>query len=246
MKRMLMEKANHIYPPAGLKQKVLEEIMLVNKKGEMLAKVTVDTLNIDNPFDQIINSLKPGTGKAIYIVHDNPDKMISNQTNYEKEIWHEGIEELQEKIKPYVFKTPLDSELKASYVMYGFDSLTEIELAEMVEEAEYTGENVIVRDLKKSDRMVGAAFVYEKEGIEFELHILTTTKNRIHVPDINDHLIETILVGEKEGIYLSDGKQHQLIWVTDDNGNNIQYEVRAFEVSKMWVCAIADSLMEIQ
>ncbi|MGO4185000.1 hypothetical protein AB4Z17_27920 [Paenibacillus sp. TAF43_2] len=96
-----MEKANHIYPPAGLKQKVLEEIMLVNKKGEMLAKVTVDTLNIDNPFDQIINSLKPGTGKAIYIVHDNPDKMISNQTNYEKEIWHEGIEELQEKIKPW-------------------------------------------------------------------------------------------------------------------------------------------------
>ncbi|MGO4693423.1 hypothetical protein AB4Z50_03990 [Paenibacillus sp. 2TAB26] len=63
--------------------------------------------------------------------------------------------------------------------------------------------------------------------------MLMEKANHIHPPaGLKQKVLEEIMLVKKK--------------VTDDNGINIQYEVRAFEVSKMCVCAIADSLMEIQ
>jgi hypothetical protein len=196
IKLALQEKAERVHPPTEIKRKVFEELELVNKNGEMLAKVTIDTLDLEDPFDQIIHQLKPGMGKAIYLVNNNPQKVISNQTNYNHEKWTQGLEELYKNMTPYKFNLPADADLQEIYVMYGFDSLEENEIQEMYDEAERTGIHVVVRDLRKNNRLVGAKFIYTKDGHLFELHVLTTTKNRIHVPDINRHRIErTSVIG---------------------------------------------------
>jgi hypothetical protein len=223
---------------------MFEELELVNKNGEMLAKVTIDTLDLEDPFDQIIHQLKPGMGKAIYLVNNNPQKVISNQTNYKHEKWTQGLEELYKNMTPYKFNLPADADLQEIYVMYGFDSLEENEIQEMYDEAERTGIHVVVRDLRKNNRLVGAKFIYTKDGHLFELHVLTTTKNRIHVPDINRHRIERTSIGNQEGVYLCDSMKQQLLWVDDINGVNIQYEIRTERAAKEWVFTIAESLTE--
>lgn len=157
IKLALRAKAEHISPPEGLKRKVLKEIDFLNKSGQFLGKVTVDTLDAEDPFDQIIQQLRPGMGKAIYIADNNPVKMISNQTNYEHEAWDRGIQELVERFHPYDIKLPLEAEIKAIHVMYGFDSLDEAEIDAMYAEAERSGERVVVRDLRKNNTLVGAS-----------------------------------------------------------------------------------------
>lgn len=47
-------------------------------------KITSDTLGEEDPIDQIIQ-LTPGTGKALYVADGNPDRIISNQTDYAQE-----------------------------------------------------------------------------------------------------------------------------------------------------------------
>ncbi|MDF2658108.1 MAG: hypothetical protein K0Q94_899 [Paenibacillus sp.] len=125
--------------------------------------------------------------------------------------------------------------------MYGFDNLTDDEIAEMIERSEHTGQRVVVRDLVPNDRLVGAQLDYTYGGQSFEYHILTTTKSRIHVPDIQDHRIERVAVNGQEGLYLSDGYQNQLIWVEEDSasGYPLQYEIRARQAEKEWLLAIA-------
>lgn len=238
----LKAKANEIHPPAELKEKVMHSIDLANQKGETLAKIMVDTLDANDPFDQIIRQLKPGTGKAIYMVENNPNKTISNQTCYEAEKWPLGLKELLEQFAPSAIKLPHQARLQEMNVMYGFDSLEPREMDEMVQEAEATGKNIIVRDLRKSHRLVGAKLLYSLDDSLFELHLLTTTKNRIHVPDIHQHTIERTHVGDQEALYLSDSTHHQLLWVDDGQDIHIQYEIRTNSGSKEWIMGIAGGL----
>lgn len=244
IRQALKETAEHIRPPASLQRKVMKELELLNKKGDLLGKVTVDTLGEEDPMDQIIQQLIPGTGKAIYVAGGNPDRIISNQTNYAHEPWHEGMEALRDRLQPCRFSTPADARLERIFVMYGFDSLTDQEKQEMYEEADRTGQPVIVRDLKKSQRLVGAKLEYSKEGHSFELHILTTTKNRIHVPDIDSHHIERVSVGGGEGVYLADAAHQQLLWIVEEaEGSRIQYDLRTFHATREWVWSIAERMM---
>lgn len=238
----LKAKATEIHPPVELKEKVMQSIDLTNKRGEMIAKVMVDSLDPNDRFDQIIQQLKPGTGKAIFMVDNNPEKTISNQTFYEAEKWSLGLNELLKKVEPNKVKLPQQAQLQEINVMYGFDSLESWEIDEMYKEAELTGKKIIVRDLRKSNRMVGAKLLYTSDDSSFELHILITTKNRIHVPDINNHTVERTKVGSKEAVYLSDSTNHQLLWVDDEQGINIQYEIRTSSRSKEWVFETAIGL----
>lgn len=138
IRQALKETAEHIRPPASLQRKVMKELELLNNNGDLLGKVTVDTLGEEDPIDQIIQQLTPGTGKAIYVADGNPDRIISNQTNYAQEPWHEGIDAIRERLQPYRFSTPDDARLERIYVMYGFDSLTEQEKQAMYDEADRT------------------------------------------------------------------------------------------------------------
>lgn len=100
---------------------------------------------------------------------------------------------MNEEITPYFphpYKKPSNATQTGIAVFYGFEPLEQAEMEEMVKEAEHTGQSVIVRDLRKSNQAVGIKVEYVWHNIELEITILTTTKSRIHVPDMEQHLIE--------------------------------------------------------
>jgi len=244
LQQSLKDIAAKLLPPPELKQKVFKELELRSDQGMMLAKVTVDTLDSTNLFDHIIQQLQPGMGKAIYVVPNNPDRIISNQTQYNAIPWKADLQTLQQKFNPYMISTPLHADLQGIQVMYGFDGLMPDEIESMYEEADQTGALVVTRDLRQNDTLVGMALYYQQEQHPFELHILSTTKNRIHVPDLDRHHIERLHVQGTEAIYLSsDAEHHQLFMVIHDNGMRLQYEIRASDVTKSRVLKIAENLL---
>lgn len=276
MIQALKDKARSIHPPAGLKEKVMRTFELANPKGNMLAKVMVDSLDSRDQLDQILQQLKPGTGKAIFIAENNPERAISNQTCYEAEAWPAGLHELLKEFEPLRIKLPRQARLQDIRVMYGFDALEPWEVEELYQEVARTGSGFAMRDLRKSPRLVGAQLLYasdasgesdhsdvsggsdylalldcsahsnrpaDSDGSLFELHILTTTKSRIHVPDILTHTVERTVIGSLEAVYLSDSTQHQLLWVEEQSDRPLQYEIRTSAHTKEWVFRTAEELM---
>jgi len=244
LQQSLKDTAAKLFPPPELKRKVLKELELLNDQGMLLAKVTLDTLDTDNLFDRIIQELQPGMGKAIYVVPNNPDRIISNQTQYQAIPWKDDLHSLQQQFNPYMIRTPLHADLQRIQIMYGFDGLMPHEIEGMYEEADQTGAMVITRDLRQNDTLVGMTLHYQRDQRPFELHILSTTKNRIHVPDLDRHHVERLHVQGTEAIYLSSDVQHQLFMVIHDNGMCLQYEIRASHVTKSWVLELAENLLQ--
>lgn len=238
--------AERIHPPAALKQKVMKQLELSNAQGDRLALVTVDSFDAEDPMDRIIRQLRPGMGKAIYVAANNPDRTVSNQTCYEAVPWNGDLADLRRHAVPYSFRLPESAELEQIFVMHGFDGLEPEEIERMALEAEARNLDIVVRDLPKNDRLVGAQLLYMLEGVPFELHLLTTTKNRIHVPDLNEHIVEKTKVAGKEAVYLAnpDSSWQQLLWVDDDSDYRVQYEIRTSHPSKPWVFALAEQIME--
>ena len=241
IKHALKMKSEDIVPPMELKNKVFEELELISKDGDMLAKVTIDTLDEEDSFDQIIKQLQPGMGKAILLMYDNENTSFSNQTNYKHEKWDMGLDELRNRSQLRTFRTPVNADVEEVFVMYGFDSLQEDQISEMYEEARQTEHKVVTRDLIKNQTIVGAKLIYIKDGNKIELLLLTTTKNRIHVPDLSNHIIERGIVNNCDSIFLSDTVNQQLLWV-EESEINIQYEIRASNVSKDWIFEVAENL----
>ena len=238
--------AERIQPPQALKQKVMKQLELSNAQGDRLALVTVDSFHDEDPMDRIIRQLRPGMGKAIYVAADNPDRTVSNQTCYEAVPWNGDLTDLLRRAKPYSFRLPQSAELGQIFVMYGFDGLEPHEIEQMAQEAETRNLEIVVRDLPKNERLVGAQLIYTQDGVPFELHLLTTTKNRIHVPDLTEHIVEKTEVASKEAVYLAnpDSSWQQLLWVDDDSDCRVQYEIRTSHPSKAWLFALAEQIMQ--
>jgi hypothetical protein len=237
--RSILDKAAAIEPPPELKGKVMQ-LVLRGASGNPVSAIRVDSWDESDPMDRILQQLKPGMGIAVYIA-GTADGAVSQQTCYKPVEWTGSLNGLLAAASPYDPRLPAGAELIRASVMYGFDNLTDDEIAEMIERSEHTGQRVVVRDLVPNDRLVGAQLDYTYGGQSFEYHILTTTKSRIHVPDIQDHRIERVAVNGQEGLYLSDGYQNQLIWVEEDSasGYPLQYEIRARQAEKEWLLAIA-------
>ncbi len=238
----LKKHTSTIAPPPELKHKVMKSIELMNEQGRRLALIDVDTLTEDDPMDSVLLTMKPGTGKAIYIVDHNPAKTISNQTCYEAEHWPNDLHELSHAMAYANIKLPKLGEPQSVKVMYGFDPLEAWQVIDMYREAELSGKRVIVRDLRKNDRLVGVVLEYDQDPISFELRILTTTKSRIHVPDINEHIIIRTKVGGKPAVYLTDTTMSQLIWIDDEQEVLLQYEIRARHATREHILNIASNV----
>ncbi|MHA7966520.1 hypothetical protein ACX93W_20635 [Paenibacillus sp. CAU 1782] len=234
----LRNQAAEIEPPGELKNKIFKELELWSDGGGFLGKVTVAMLKPDDPFDQLVGGLPPGSGIAIYSLADNPDRTVSNQTNYGLVRWSGGLEALLKEMQPYAIKRPQNEVIKEIYAMYGFGSLAESEIAAMRKEAEKSGKTV-VRPLPPSGKMVGFKLVCEDDGARWEQHVLTTTKNRVHVPDISSHEVELTRVGGHKAVYLGDAFNRQLLWIEEADGQRLQYEIRTGDFDKGQVMELA-------
>lgn len=214
-----------------------------DEKGKVLAILHIDSLKVDNVMDTIIQDLKPGMGKGIYIA-DSGEKKVSQQTNYEAVKWQGGLEALKEKASPWNLLFPIDAELMDIRVYYGFDNLSQQEIDEMVDESERTGKNVVVRDLKPNNMLVGLSINYLKDEQTFEFRIFGTTKSRIQIPNLEHHAIEQLMIRGNEAVYVGEREKHQLIWAeVESGGKALQYEILAERSNRDWLISIAESLL---
>lgn len=210
-----------------------------NKKGNVIGKI--DFQSRQEIINEIID-LRPGEGKAIYIA-DAADNKFSQQTNYAPISWDGSTESLKEKLTPWKPQFPTHSKMCNIQVYYGFENLSSQEIDEMVDESERTEKNVVVRELKPNNKLVGVSITYERNQETYKFQIFGTTKSRIQMPDDGNASIEQLYVRGNEAFYISDADNQQLIWIEEDvNGKAIQYEISGRNIQKEYVLSIVESM----
>ncbi|MCP1183727.1 DUF4367 domain-containing protein [Paenibacillus sp. 1781tsa1] len=210
-----------------------------NKSGDVLGKIQIESLRNDNAIDRIVFDLKPGDGKAIYNA-DAPENQFTQQTNYAAIPWEDGLEQLQKHYSPWQPKFPIDSDIDAIHVFYGFDNLTPQEIDEMIEESNRTGRNVVIRDLKPNKRVVGIRITYQEYG-GYKLNIFGTTKSRIALPDHDGITVKQVAIRGVQAFFIVNNETSQLIWIEEDvQGKALQYEIIGRNMSEDLVMKIAN------
>lgn len=212
-----------------------------NKSGDVLGKIQIESLRNNNAIDRIVIDLKPGEGKAIYTA-DVTENQFTQQTNYAAIPWEDGLERLQRHYSPWQPKFPIDSDIDAIHVFYGFDNLTPQEIEEMVEESNRSGSNVVIRDLKPNKRVVGISITYQEYG-GYTLNIFGTTKSRIALPDHDGTKVKQATICGVQAFFIVNNETSQLIWIEEDvHGKALQYEIIGRNMSKDLVMEIAKSM----
>ncbi|WP_339309170.1 MULTISPECIES: DUF4367 domain-containing protein [Paenibacillus] len=211
-----------------------------NKSGDVLGKIQIESLR-DNAIDRIVIDLKPGDGKAIYTA-DVTENQFTQQTNYAAIPWDDGLEQLQRLYSPWQPKFPIDSDIDAIHVFYGFDNLTPQEIDEMIEESNRSGRNVVIRDLKPNKKVVGISITYKEYG-GYKLNIFGTTKSRIALPDHDGTTVKQAAIRGVQAFYIFDNETFQLIWIEENvHGKALQYEIIGRNMSEDLVMKIAKSM----
>ncbi|MDR6716379.1 DUF4367 domain-containing protein [Paenibacillus sp. 2003] len=212
-----------------------------NKSGDVLGKIQIESLRNDSAIDRIVIDLKPGEGKAIYTA-DATENQFTQQTNYAAIPWREGLEQLEKLYSPWQPKFPIDSDIDAIHVFYGFDNLTPQEIDEMIEESNRTGRNVVIRDLKPNKRVVGISITYQEYG-GYKLNIFGTTKSRITLPDHDGTTVKQVAIRGVQAFFIVNNETSQLIWIEEDvHGKALQYEIIGRNMSEDFVMKIANSM----
>ncbi|MGO4729707.1 DUF4367 domain-containing protein [Paenibacillus sp. 2KB_22] len=212
-----------------------------NKSGDVLGKIQIESLRNDSAIDRIVIDLKPGEGKAIYTA-DATENQFTQQTNYAAIPWEEGLEQLEKLYSPWQPKFPINSDIDAIHVFYGFDNLTPQEIEEMVEESNRTGRNVVIRDLKPNKRVVGISITYQEYG-GYKLNIFGTTKSRITLPDHDGTTVKQVAIRGVQAFFIVNNETSQLIWIEEDvHGKALQYEINGRNMSEDLVMKIAKSM----
>ncbi|MEK3775201.1 DUF4367 domain-containing protein [Paenibacillus sp. FSL K6-4396] len=212
-----------------------------NKSGDVLGKIQIESLRKDSAIDRIVIDLKPGEGKAIYTA-DATENQFTQQTNYAAIPWEDGLEQLQKFYSPWQPKFPIDSDIDAIHVFYGFDNLTPQEIDEMIEESNRLGRNVVIRDLKPNKKVVGISITYKEYG-GYKLNIFGTTKSRIALPDHDGTKVKQVALRGVEAFYIFNNETSQLIWIEEDvHGKALQYEIIGRNMSEDLVMKIANSM----
>ncbi|KAA8787573.1 DUF4367 domain-containing protein [Paenibacillus amylolyticus] len=195
-----------------------------NQNGDFLGKIQIESLDSEDGMDQIIGNLRPGDGKAIYIA-DAKENSFTQQTNYAAVEWENGLEQLKENLTSWKPRFPAQVEHNSIQVYYGFDNLTPDEIEAMAEESKMTGKNVIVRDLKPNNKLVGVSITYGGEK-SFTLRIFGTTKSRIGLSESELAQVRTLHVRGVEAFYFTNHGTDRLIWIEEgSSGKALQYEL---------------------
>ncbi|CAG7658479.1 hypothetical protein PAECIP111802_07051 [Paenibacillus allorhizosphaerae] len=178
---------------------------------------------------------------------DPPNKQIRNETNYSGERWSGSLRQLLDTIHPLRIRLAPGLQPKKIEVIYGFEPISTNQMLEMYQEAEETGATIVTRDLRKSSDLVGGSLYYLVKGRLVECRILVSqlasSTSRIHVPSIDEHEEEMLLVHQCPAAYLYDRHRHQLIWAEEKDGFCFQYDLREHQqLTKEEIVRFAQSL----
>ncbi|WP_427050930.1 hypothetical protein [Paenibacillus sp. TC-CSREp1] len=215
-----------------------------SQNGDFLGKIQMQSLESDHAVDQIIRTLRPGDGKAIYIADAEANNQFTQQTNYAAVEWQYSLNELKEAMTHWQPKFPSHAEADHIQVYYGFDNLTTDEIEAMSEESRMTGQKVVVRDLKPNNTLVGVRLTYKGEGT-CTLHIFGTTKSRIQLSEHELSQVKNLLVRGAEAFYFSNHGADRLIWIeAGSSGKALQYELIGEQMSEAALIHIAETMKE--
>lgn len=221
----------------------MKRVEIKNKQGNVIGKIQFHSNQNKNTVESIISELRPGDGKAIYDA-EATDNKFTQQTNYAAVNWDEGFESLKERLSPWQPRFPTLSKIHKIQVYYGFDNLLSHEIDEMIEESERSRKNVVVRDLKPNNTLVGVDITYHSDQGTYRFRIFVTTKSRIQEPDSENSKIENLEVRGNEAFYISSVNNQQLVWIEEDSGGKaIQYEFMGNDIQKCVLFSIAESMI---
>nr|WP_154887236.1 hypothetical protein [Paenibacillus xylanexedens] len=212
-----------------------------NRNGDFLGRIQMESQESDYVVDQIIRTLKPGDGKAIYIANAG-EHQFTQQTNYAAVEWGHGLEQLNETLTEWQPQFPAHAEVESIQVYYGFDNLTPDEIEAMAEESRTTGQQVVIRDLHPNNKLVGIRIQYQGEGA-LTLHIFGTTKSRIYLSEDELSQVKPLRVRDAEVFYFSNHGMDRLIWIeVGSNGKALQYELTGQQQSAAALIQIVEGM----
>ena len=169
-----------------------------NQNGDFLGRIQMEAQESDYVVDQIIRTLKPGDGKAIYIANAG-EQQFTQQTNYAAVEWEHGLEQLKETLTEWQPQFPAHAGVESIQVYYGFDNLTPDEIEAMAEESRTTGQQVVVRDLHPNNKLVGVRIRYQGKGTG-PSHF-GTTKSRVYLSEDELSQVQPLRVRDAEAFY---------------------------------------------
>lgn len=210
-----------------------------NKSGNVIGKIQIESSEKDSALNAIVMNLQPGEGKAIYIA-DASDHQFTQQTNYAATPWEQGIDVLIDKLLPWQPRFPKNHVVRDIQVYYGFNNLSPQEIDEMAKECKSTGSNVVIRDLKPNDNIVGVRIMYDKDLL---FRMFGTTKTRIQSDNV--HATVTALnVRGYEAFFITDVEHNKLLWIEEDvNGKPLQYEISGQHIKQKEIIELAESMI---
>lgn len=209
---------------------------------------------------KIIENLKPGEVAAVYINDEkaNPEKLINfvhNEVNYKT--YSDFLRELTEKegpsLKPPAY-LPEGYNFESGIVMAqtpdpspsAHDKMYEKLQKEMRQEAEKSGEKVIVKNNINWSKSNYASLTYSKDQENTYLYFSATliSNNEMPVREYSkDRTIEKVKIGQHEGFYAyyhptNNMKDHQRTWIDKqltwiDKQRNIVYDIYPSENNKL-------------
>ena len=181
---------------------------------------------------KIEDSMEPGTAAAVYIVENNPKKMVFT---IGAPFTYTTLAEVHKKVGEELFlpetlpggftflNARLENEIKQKYDKEALYKKAEKEKKDIVmQPLEWTDElNYINVSYKAGDSFLDL-IISNYEGID---------GNTIYVQGLDSQKKEVIKVGQIEVLYKEDMRKDrvvkQMIWVTENSGKKLQYRVQA-------------------
>lgn len=226
---------------------------LKNDKGEAIFKINetaqeqvIEYKSYDEKLNEIREGLKPGSAVAVYIAsNDNPEKMVSVLhtpiTSTDRSVIQTEVGKLfafpAELVGGYSFKNGFVERR----VHYDYDEKA------MIEEAERTKKDVIVKNLKVDPivNRTGATYSGSAGEVLISVDNLENTK-WISTDASPDETVEKITVGGKEALYhVKKNEQKEIVWkyivfLKEDANLLLEVKTRSAQVTKEDLLAIAE------
>jgi len=181
---------------------------------------------------KIEDSMEPGTAAAVYIVENNPKKMVFT---IGAPLRYTTLGEVHKKVGEELF---LPETLPGGFTF--LDARLENEIKQeydkevLYKKAEKEKKDIVMQPLEWTDELNYINVTYKAEDSFLDLIISNyegIDGNTIYVQGLDSQKKEVIKVGQIEVLYKEDMRKDrvrkQMIWVTENSGKRLQYRVQA-------------------
>jgi hypothetical protein len=183
----------------------------------------------DEKLNQIRSQLEPGEAVAVYIVKDNPNKIVVSLSNPYR---YTDVENLKKDF-PVDFKTPNLLPIGYSFEYGHIEYHPEYpNLEEIFKEAKRTKQDVVIQKLKLTDKPGSIRLQYSKNGKkEIILVISPLEGEEYYIPDLIHYDIKKVQLSNNEAFVIKKESRIELMWKETDRDQSILYQLFSTDAS---------------